>query len=140
MRHLPGKVQAKLDEQREKTGWAPEIDRLRDKIYVTLWDKRKGKGAELQEEAGTFTERDWIWDRIRMTIMEEQKGTRMAMMPEGSPFTEEERAIFARTDNLRYDERYEVPFYIDKRDQNEDGILTALMPVYPHDENGEQCL
>ena len=133
-------VQAKLDEQREKTGWAPEIDRLRDKIYVTLWDERKGKGAELQEEAGTFTERDGIWDRIRMTIMEEQKGTRMAMMPEGSPFTEEERAIFARTDNLRYDERYDQPYSVDRRDQDEQGILRGVMPVYPHDEDGEQCL
>ena len=101
-------VQAKLDEQREKTGWAPEIDRLRDKIYVTLWDERKGKGAELQEEAGTFTE--------------------------------EERAIFARTDNLRYDERYDQPYSVDRRDQDEQGILRGVMPVYPHDEDGEQCL
>ncbi len=133
-------VQVKLDEQREKTGWAPEIDRLRDRIYVTLWDERKGKGAELQEEAGSFTEKDGIWDRIRMTIMEEQKGTRMAMTPEGCPFTEEERAIFARTDNLRYDERYDQPYSVDRRDQDEQGILRGVMPVYPHDEDGEQCL
>ena len=133
-------VQAKLEEQRERTGWAPEIDRLRDKIYVTLWDERKGKGAELQEEAGSFTEKDGIWDRIRMTIMEEQKGTRMAMTEEEAAFTEEERGIFAWTDNLRYDERYEQPYSVDRRDQDEQGILRGVMPVYPHDEEGEQRL
>ena len=130
-------VQAKLDEQREKEGWAPEIDRLRDRIYVTLWDERKGKGTELQEEAEPFTERDGIWERIRKTVVEEQKGTRMAMTPEGAGFTEEERAIFVRTDNLRYDERYDQPYSVDRRDQDEEGILRGVMPVYPHDAKGE---
>ena len=55
-------------------------------------------------------------------------------------FTEEERAIFARTDNLRYDERYDQPYSVDRRDQDEQGILRGVMPVYPHDEDGEQCL
>ena len=101
-------MQEKLNEQKEKDGWAPEIDRLRDKIFFTLWDERKGRGSSLPTEHFRFTE--------------------------------EERAIFARTDNLRYDERYEQPYSVDRRDQDEQGILRGVMPVYPHDEEGKQRL
>lgn len=145
---LTDKMEKKVGEPVENIGIALVVNYERTYIYrVSGVTNEQGWVVFTREQIaekigldGEETNMDKMKNEMILTLWDARKENPRGLATNQFRITEEDQEMFARTDNLRYDERYDYAFYVDKRDQDEEGILTALMPVYPHDEEKGQCL